>query len=260
MPQEKKDESIWNGVYERFDQVAESTEIFDSSLWTEKQKVRALDVLSLARSGEPVPKGAKSRDYPFVPFLVGLLSSGKNLSVVDCGGAMGQTYIDILAKIPKAQSALSYTIVETPRIVADVPDAIRSLQGLKFCSSLDALAGTVDVVHCGSVLQYIDDWKGFLNELTNRLQPRFVVLSDLLVGDLPSFVTAQRYYGRVTAVRFINMGEFCAFWDQSNYRAIYRSYYYPLGDESYFPNHELPETHRLEKPCHFILERTEGDK
>lgn len=260
MAQEKKETSIWSGVYSRFDQVTENAEIFDSSLWTEKQKTRALDALFLARSGRYVSDGAKSRDYPFVPFLVGLLSSGKKLSIVDYGGAMGQTYIEILAKMRRVQKDLSYTVVETPGVVADVPEDVRSLQGLTFCATLDDIKGAVDVVHCGSVLQYIDDWKGFLNELTNRLQPRFVVLSDLLVGDLPSFVTAQRYYGRVMAVRFINIGEFCAFWDQSNYRAIYRSYYYPLGDESYFPNHELPETHRLEKPCHFILERTEGDK
>ncbi len=249
------DQSIWFGVYDRFDEVSENAEVFDSSLWAEKQQLRVLQALDQLNSRSSIPAGAKSRDYPFIPFLSGLLTIRPHLRVLDYGGAMGQTYLEVLAKLPEAAEKLSYTIVETQTVVDAVPDKIRNLRGLRFLSTLDAANETMDVVHCGSVLQYIEDWKSFFMKIINTNQPDNFVLSDLLVGEIPSFVTAQRYYGRVTAVKCINIDEFLTFWQQTPYKLSYRAHYYPLSGEDYFPTHDLPASHRIKTACHLVFSK-----
>lgn len=210
-------------------------------------------MLEQVRSGHAIPDGAKSRDYPLTPFLAALLTIRKEISVVDYGGAMGQTYLDILAKIPGVAERLSYSVVETQSVVDSVPSQIRALPGLKFLSEMEDIRDPADVVHCGSVLQYIEDWQSFFMKIIKQIQPEIFVLSDLLVGEIPSFVTAQRYYDRVTAVKCINIDEFYKFWEQTPYALSYRTYYNPLMGEAYFPTHDLPASHRIKTACHLVF-------
>ncbi|MBI4031692.1 MAG: hypothetical protein HY370_08430, partial [Proteobacteria bacterium] len=113
---------------------------------------------------------------------------------------------------------------------------------------------SADIVHLGSTLQYIDDWRKLLTDLATQFQPDFFVLSDLLVGDMPSFVTAQNYYGQTIPARFINVGEFLDFWaEKMPYRLVYRSLYQPLSSDDYFSQSGLPETHRIKKPCNLVF-------
>lgn len=250
---EKHIRSIWSGVYDRFDQVPGAAEIFDTALWTDKQKSRALESLRRAQSGLSIPDGAKTRDYPWVPFLAGLLSGAGRIRVLDYGGAMGQTYFDVLAKIPDAAAKIDYHVLEMASVVDAVPQEIRDLPGLTFIKSLDELQGDLDVVHCGSVLQYIEAWPLFFETLIQQLNPKIFVLSDLLVGDTPSFVTAQNYYDHVKAVQYINIHEFYTFWGSTPYQLSYRSYYNPLSGEEYFPAEALPEDHRIKAASHLIF-------
>ncbi len=251
----KQEKSIWSGVYDQFNQVPKGSAIFDSSLWTEKQRVRALTALEHMQSGYAIPEGAKSRDYPLPAFLAALLPVRKKISVLDYGGAMGQTYLDILGKIPGAADSMSYFILETQSVVDAIPDKIRALPGLTFLTGIDEIESPIDIVHCGSVLQYIEDWQSFFMKIIEGLSPDTFVLSDLLVGAIPSFVTAQQYYDRVTPVKCINIEEFYQFWSQTSYALTFRTHYYPLAGEDYFPTHDLPPTHRIKTASHLIFSK-----
>lgn len=254
MPNPAQEESIWNGVYGRFEDVPEQGDaVFNDDLWVVRQRERVLRILSGVRSGVSIPDGAESRDYPLPAMVSALLARQNKVRIIDFGGAMGQTYLDLLSKIPNAENAIDHIVVETSAVVQNIPEPVRAFSNLSFVDDVKKIAGKADVVHIGSALQYIDDWQGLLNDLVDQFDPELFVLSDLLVGDVPSFVTAQTYYGRVIRVRFINMDDFLEYWSSGNYGMIYRAYFKPLIGDGYFPNQALPETHRLKKPCHLVF-------
>lgn len=246
--------SVWSGVYERFDQVLESNGLFDTDLWTKRQIERAQKLMGDLDPAILIPQ-ATTRDYPLAPLIAALLAEHDTLSMLDYGGAMGQVYIDLLAKVPAAVEKLKCTVIETRAVVEAVPAALRNLPNLGFITDVKELTDRVEIIHFGSVLQYIENWAEFLEEIIISQHPDIIALSDLLVGDIPTFVTAQTYGDRIIPVRFINVEDFLKFWAERKYRLIYRSSYNPLGGDDYFPTHGLPETHRIRKACHMIFKR-----
>ncbi len=255
MTKTSQENSIWSGVYKSFDDAPEVEPVFNSDIWVKKQQVRLRETLSMLSENDAISDNAIAKDYPLPTMISLLLESHKSLRIIDFGGAMGQSYLDLIAKIPKAQSNLDYTIVETEALVKNVPEEMDVFENLAFTDDVHSLTGTAEVVHIGSTLQYIDDWPLFLDQLSEKFQPKLFILSDLLVGNIPSFVTIQRYYDQTIRARFINIGEFENYWRNTDFNLIYKSYFQPLGGESYFPNQGLPETHRINTACHMVFSR-----
>lgn len=255
MPGNSEPQSIWHGVFERFDDVPAPAPVFNDGLWVEKQRARALNALAGYKSGAVIPDGANARDYPLPAMVALLLARQDKVRIIDFGGAMGQSYFDLLSKIPDAINKIEHIVVEMPAVTENIPEALAEFSNLSFTDDYKKISGKADIVHIGSTLQYIDDWQGLLNDLIERFDPGLFVLSDLLVGDIPSFVTAQTYYGRTIRVRFINVIEFLDYWSSTAYDLIYRAYFCPLGNDDYFPNHALPETHRIKKACHLVFSK-----
>ncbi len=255
----EKQESIWSGVYSSFEEAPDTPHVFNSDTWTLKQQHRALEKLKQTYSDDSaIPDGANSKDYP-LPTFIALLLNEKPLTVIDFGGAMGQSYMDLCAKIPGAKDRLHYTIVETPALVKMVPEEISTLPNLFFVDDYNKVDAQADIVHIGSTLQYFDDWQLFLDGLIEKFNPRYFILSDLLVGDIPSFVTIQRYYTETIKVRFNNIEEFLRYWQTTNYNLIYKAYFQPFGDDTYFSNEGLPETHRVKKACHMVFSKNDTE-
>ena len=246
--------SIWSGVYDFFNEVPLTDKVFDSDLWAKKQKNRINALLASFENFDTIPDSALSKDYPFATVVATLLLSKPSLRIVDYGGAMGQSYLDLLAKIPNSEARLDYTIVETNAVIDNVPSKMKAFKQLAFVDDIKKIEGEIDIIHLGSTLQYVDDWKGFFVGLIEKFQSKLFVLSDLLVGDIPSFVTAQNYYGETIPVRFINIADFKNFWQGNGYKLAYQSYFQPLDGGEYFPIHELPKTHRIKKASHLIFQ------
>jgi putative methyltransferase (TIGR04325 family) len=247
--------SIWEGVYARFDDVPGATPVFDTSLWSQKQKERVKQALNAYKQSGAIPINAKTQDYPLASMTALMLAKKEKLHIVDYGGALGQSYIDLLAKIPNAEKNIKYTIIETEGLCEDIPPELSTFPNLRFLSEMSAVKDKADILHLGSTLQYIDDWQGLLKNMEKQFQPELFVLSDLLVGEIPTFVTAQSFHGQTIRARFTNIEEFIKFWAEMPYELIYRAYYHPVSEDEYFPNHALPETHRLKQPCHMVFAR-----
>lgn len=256
MSEPAQKESIWHGVYKTFDEAPKTDEVFNSSIWTQKQKERVLAALKDFRAGKDISSYAPYRDYPLADELSALLAKKDRVHMIDFGGSLGQTYLDVLSRIPGAEERLACTVVETEAVCQDVPIEIGEIKNLKFSSDINKIKDKIDLVHIGSTLQYIDDWRGLLRDITKKFVPQTIALSDLLVGDLPTFVTVQSFYGHKILARFTNMDEFMKFWEEMPYARTHFSEYYPLGKKGvYFANHALPPTHRLCNPCHMVFTR-----
>jgi putative methyltransferase (TIGR04325 family) len=258
MAKDPQDASIWNGVFETFNQVPKAEGVFDSTPWVEKQKAKVLELIQSRKSTQSqIPSTAVTRDYPLAAIVAAMLSDKKTLRIVDYGGAMGQTYFDLLAKIPDAENRIDYIIVETKGLSHNIAKELSAFPRLRFTDDYKSVATGADIVHIGSTLQYIDDWRDLLTGLADHLKPEIFILSDLLIGEIPSFVTAQSWYGHVISVRFINIDEFLGYWSKTPYSLTYRAIFQPVEVVDYFPNHALPETHRLKKPCHMVFSKAD---
>lgn len=249
--------SIWWGVYEKFKDVPRNCDVFNSDVWIKKQQKHVLSLLKDMESGKPL-SGNVAREYPLADAVEKLFLKKKNVTVVDYGGSMGQTYIDLISRTPDIQNNVIYTVVETEGVCNSIPAKLSEYPGLSFISNVDNAKGKKDIVHLGSALQYIDDWRSLLSDFQKRFDPDMFVLSDLLVGNVPSFVSSQIYYGSLIPVRFININEFLGFWQKTPYEIVLQRDYSPLGKERYFPANALPKTHQIKSACHMVFSKTKG--
>lgn len=88
------------------------------------------------------------------------------------------------------------------------------------------------------------------------MKPKYFVLSDLMAGDIPTYVGTQYYYGTHMPVWFWNLSGFVKVINDLNYRLLYKNLYMArvLDKESELPMNNFPESHKLSYPCNLIFE------
>ena len=92
---------------------------------------------------------------------------------------------------------------------------------IRFSDTLPRGVEKVDIVHLGSSLQYIEDWRALIGELA-RYRPHYFLLTDLLAGDIPTYATAQNYYGSKIPCWFFNIQEIISTVAGEGFRALWR--------------------------------------
>ena len=90
-----------------------------------------------------------------------------------------------------------------------------------------------------------------------KCQLPFLVLEDLIAGDIPSFITTQAYYGKKIRSRFLNINELIEAVRALNYRLIYKSRYTGeiLGEVGTLPMENFPPQYKLNYGSHLMFER-----
>jgi putative methyltransferase (TIGR04325 family) len=241
--------SVWEGVYESFTHAGGDMDAFDTDRWIQKQQLEVKKALETSKAG-----GQASQDYP-LPIVVAMaLATQKALTVLDFGGGMGIQYVELLAKVPEAPTRVKYIIVEGQSTVDNVPIELRQYPQLSFLTNFATIKDNVDIIHIGSTLHYIEDWKALLENLVQQFHPKYIVFSDLLVGDVSSFVSHQKYYDKSIPVWMINIQNFRNCMDKLKYQAIHQSHFQAniLGHEN-LPNFALPEDKRIQKTLNVIF-------
>ena len=61
-----------------------------------------------------------------------------------------------------------------------------------------------DYVHISDSLQYIVEWKQFLNKIKKK-KPKFIILNNLTAGDFKTYFTEQNFYGDRLTYIFFNL-------------------------------------------------------
>lgn len=243
--------SVWEGVFETFDEAGGDFSAFDSDTWLNKQKERVLAEQRALITKQP----RVTKDYPLPLVVAMMLAAQKQVSILDFGGGMGVQYFDLLRSAPEAELCASYHIVEGDATLQQIPPEVRAYKNLFFYKDLDAIAQkTFDLIHLGSVLQYVDDWQGLLKHLAT-FKPKFLVFSDLLSGYIPTFVTQQIYYEKRIPTRFFNWDSLVRYIQKTlSMRLLYRINFCTriLGSED-FPNSAFPETHRINRPLNAVF-------
>ena len=93
---------------------------------------------------------------------------------------------------------------------------------IKFLSELPKTVSGIDIIHVGSALQYVENWRKMLKEFV-RLKPSYILFTDLQAGDIPTYVTAQNYYDSKIPVWFFNILDIIKEFDGFNYKLVFKS-------------------------------------
>lgn len=247
-------DNLWEGVYENFAEADGDLDAFSTDIWVSKQKDRIYAALDNLNQGSFV-----SKDYPLPLVISMLLCEKDHISVIDFGGGMGLQYLEMIAKVPMAKDKVSYLVVDEISSIQHRPPELNQFNMLKFFSNFNGIEGSnQDIIHMGSTLQYIEDWKGLLQTLNRKFKPKYFVFSDLLAGNVPSFVTRQIFYEKKIPVNILNIEEFKDYMrTQSfciNYQTLFQNII--LGNTT-FPNSLLPEKNRLSMASNLIFKRSQ---
>ncbi|CAA7617538.1 methyltransferase, TIGR04325 family [Magnetospirillum sp. SS-4] len=249
--------NIWDGIHADFAAAPARDAVtgggdggFEGAEWLGKMEAlagRSLD--QLARAEAPL-----CRDYPLA--VVAALvpeTPGRPLTVVDFGGGMANGFAGLRTSLPKGRP-LAFHCIENAAVCAIGRRMFAGVGELRFHEDLDDAPAVADIVHAGSSMQYIEDWKGMLARLL-RFQPRYLVLSDLPAGDIPTFVSVQNYYDRGMRHWFWNLDEFLAELARQGCRLLYRTRYEGsyLGRHGPYPMDNFPPGYRLGHACNLIL-------
>lgn len=244
--------SVWEGVFKSFSEAGGDLDAFDSDIWIEKQKKKIKNVFNEYEKGNTF-----SRDYPLPLVLAMVLAQKKKVSVLDFGGGMGMQYLDVLGKVPNAKESVEYVILDGNVTIRNVPNFMNQFKKLRYYSDLTQVKRKFDIVHIGSTLQYIEDWRGLLTYLVQKFDPLYFVFSDLMTGNIPTFVSHQIFYGKRIPHIFLSSRNFLEYVQRYNYKIIFHSKFIHeiLGQEKIFPNFGLPKCFQLDRPSHLVFMR-----
>lgn len=173
--------------------------------------------------------------------------SGRPVRVLDFGGGMGISYVDVRAAVAQAIE-VDYLIVETARVCEVGRQFYRPMDRVKFIDSLPETVDPIDVVYVRSALQYIEDYAAILRRLL-RYRPRRVLFVELSAGDIPTYATAQlNVPGSVIPYWFHNIDEILAIAGEEGYTPLLR-----MSAVRRLPRQEVPRSHQLARACHLLL-------
>jgi len=233
--------SLWEGVYNSFAEAGGDLDAFDSDIWIDKQKSRILNALNAYHTQSTV-----SKDYPLSLVVAMALAQKDQLHVLDFGGGMGLQYLEMIAQVPESQNRVECYVVDGQASTDNRPAELSQFSKLHFLQDFNDLNSAVDIVHIGSTLQYIEDWKRLLQSLVDQFTPKYFVFSDLLAGDIPTFVSHQIFYNKKIPMMMFSLNEFMEVLGKLFFKPIYKTNFQAsiLGRNE-LPNHSLPEKYRI---------------
>lgn len=242
---------IWDGVFPDFASVPRRGPGFDGPEWVDILAKRLED--ARAAPGHPVVP------VYLLPAVAALALGDGVLRILDFGGGVGATFIGLAAALGDATD-LDYRIVDSAAVCVRGRALHDGEARLRFHESVSEArehhGDAPDIVHLGSTLQYIEDWRGLLAALTHP-PPRFLLLSDVFCGPFEGFVTCQKVYDSRIPFQFVNDGELVEAIEGMGLRLIMRTPYFTrvLGRYGPLPMDNFPPERRLEHTSHFLFAR-----
>jgi putative methyltransferase (TIGR04325 family) len=245
---------VWEGVYRNFKETGISTHGFVGDIWYKKQvdKIKSY----IADSQQVINALTISKDYPLEVLASLLLAQQQAVKVLDFGGGMGEYYFKTCAKIPDGKSQVHFDVVESKKTLEHLPEEIKRFSNLRFFESLPSTEN-YHVVHFGSVMQYVESWQELIRKISSATSAEYLVFSDLLCGEIPTFVTKQKYYEQSIPVNWYNYSDFVSYVESIGFSLCYKSHFEVeiLGSKTLAELSNLPEDHKLHLSRNLIFKR-----
>lgn len=237
---------IWEGIYGSFSEIPDQVGEWNVAAWIERSR---------SRLEEAKAAGCRYQEY-LLPVVCAMVAAhGRDrLTVLDLGGGMGPIYPAVRAALP-ARVGLDFHVVDNAATCAGGREAFAGDAGISFHTDRPELAA-IDVLHLGSVIQYVEDWRGFLAD-AQAAGPDWFLISDAWAGEVETFITAQTFYGKRVPCRFLNIGELIAAVEGNGHRLVMRTEYdrTMLGRRDPLPMEALPERCRFPYAHHLLFRK-----
>ncbi|MBT3237421.1 MAG: methyltransferase, TIGR04325 family [Rhodospirillaceae bacterium] len=241
------------GVYESFADARAKGEGFAGEKWSELSHQRTAALLAANDKETAIPISVSTHDY-ILPTVVGmLLGSHDKVRVLDFGGGPGNTIPGTLGGLEESER-VEVNIVEMSDVCDIGRDLYQGWDNVHFSSKLPDRDQEVELIHLGSSLQYIDDWAALIKDLRDY-NPKYLLLSDVPAGNIPTFVTLQYFYGAQIKRWFWNLDELTAEIGAQGFELVLKTNYISkyLGKSQLIPMDNFPKDHQLRHPCHLLF-------
>jgi len=245
---------VWEGVYSNFREVPVVGPGFDSETWIANSLKKIAAVREEAARSAPLPTPANYREA-LLPLLAAMvrMETGR-VRILDFGGGLGFAYYQVVCGLPR-QHGVEYHIVERDAVCrAGKQFFSNTAENIHFHSELPGLQGVLDIVHLGSSIHYVEDWRLLLTRLC-ALAPKYVLLVDVPAGNIPTFATAQNYYGSKIPAWFLNIQDLLPAISSRGYELTFTSSYQPriLGVEQPLPMQNFADRYRLSRTSNLLF-------
>lgn len=224
--------NIWEGTYESFFDVPVCGNGFESDKWindTYNKTVESYDDI----------KNNKRYDVKFniSPLYItsSIISSDETLKILDFGGGMGISFIELISVLPDNKN-ISFTVIEGKGVCEKASIIYENDNRIRFCTQLPTNE-LYDVIHISSSLQYVENWKGLLKELS-KYDAKYFIFNDLPAGDIEkTYATIQNYYDSKIPYWFFQLDDVIEEMNINGYKLSFQANYKHniLGKFEYFP-------------------------
>lgn len=250
----KKEFHIWEGIYKNFKEAPMVGSGFSGNTWNSRSLAKATRLIKLTEEKKAIPEFVAYREN-LLPILTAMLPKKKPLKIIDFGGNLGQEYLAILHSTNLKPKDIKYIVVENGEVCAVGKKLFKGKDGIQFVSELPR-ASSVDIIHIGSTLQYIEDWRGLVKQFA-QFTPSYILFTDLQAGDIPTFATSQNYYDSKMPVWYFNIREIVKEFKKLGFELLHRSTFRGsfLGKEQDRPMQNLPKKFRLKNACNLLFKK-----
>ena len=188
-PRPRTDTPIGSGIYPDFDSVPIEGDGFGGETWLEEEAQATSTAISDDRRQDSLPW-----DVPTYRAMLGLLCScighsKSSIRILDFGGGMGVAFANLIGMLPDVDS-LSHLVVDNSETCRRGAELFHRVPRIQFSPVLPQDLGGFDVCFLGSVLQYVNDYRGLLRKLAAG-QPEYFFLGFTPIGEIPTFATTQ---------------------------------------------------------------------
>jgi len=251
---------VWEGVYCSFGEVPDVGPGFDGETWINNSLKKVTALRDEAERNVPLPPPSNYREC-LLTLLVALVYQEKNaVRILDFGGGTGFTYYQTICGLPQTKR-VEYHIIEREAVCKAGREFFGTNHGnIHFSTELPQTGEMFDIVHLGSAIQYVENWEQLLSRLC-VLSRKYLLLVDALAGNIPTFATAQHYYGSKIPVWFLNVQKLLSVVSSFGYELIFKSVYEPviLGMEQSLPMQNFEEKYRLKRACNLLFKKAEKE-
>lgn len=219
----KWDGQIWSGVFKNFEEAIGDQDVFEDSIWLEKQVYQAKINIEQANSKGTISELAITSEYSLPMVAATIAQPDQKIRILDFGGGLGSSFLPLKAMLPQNQP-LDFIVIENDAICEQGKMLFIDEKQITFLNRIPSNE-KFDIIHLGSSFHYVDDWIEHLR-LFSLMLPKYLIFADLPAGDIDTFITIQNYYDRKIPVRFWNLSEFIDEVNKLGLRLVMKARYY----------------------------------
>ena len=239
---------IWEGVYESYEEALGSKKIFKEERWSRQ---------IIATHKSYLNEQSKSL-RPITPPRTSNLTAPVSLllpkTVLDIGGSTGWGFENLIYTIPQL-TIENYYILETPKVIRHLLECDLTFDPrVTFIS--DKNIPNVSFVYSNSAFQYMEDHH--ILKILEQANPDYLMVENLLAGDIDDFYSRQNYYDSIAVVKFRNFTSFTSMLKDRGYELVYMIPYQNLvlGKFQPPPMQNFPKSKRLPVTQSFLMRMT----